>query len=78
MDTILGHRPATKPAVVVESVAVSDTEEVTEEMDFPPTPQVPDLKVASMAFQFGTLQAVISRYFMTWVCFFYHHLMEIN
>ena len=47
MDTILGHRPATKPPVVVESIAVGDTVEVSEETDSSPTLQAPDADISA-------------------------------
>ena len=37
-----------------------------------------NLRLKDLAFRFGISQAVVSRYFTTWVCFLYHHLREID
>ena len=37
-----------------------------------------NLKLKDLAFRFGILPSVVSRYINTWICFLYHHLKEID
>lgn len=37
-----------------------------------------NLKERDLAYRFGIAISVVSKYFITWVCFLYHHLSEIE
>ena len=37
-----------------------------------------NLTEEGLGFCFGISSATVSRYFITWVCFMYHHLKEID
>ena len=37
-----------------------------------------DLNMLDISFRFGISSTSVSRYFITWVCFLYHHLNELN
>ena len=37
-----------------------------------------NLTEEDLAFHFGISAATVSRYFITWICFMYHHLKEID
>ena len=37
-----------------------------------------NLKERDLAYRFGVSTSLVSKYFITWVCFLYHHLREIQ
>ena len=37
-----------------------------------------NLQIRDIAFRFGVSKSLVSKYVITWVCFLYHHLGEIN
>ncbi len=37
-----------------------------------------NLRERDIAYRFGIAQSTVSKYFITWVCFLYHHLTEID
>ena len=37
-----------------------------------------NLRTIDLAVRFGISPGVVSKYFITWICFMYHHLKEID